>query len=152
MKKSKFFLGLTIALGLLFVLDCFSIIFCVKNGGSVDSSQKVEHILGFVYLFIHMLILVVVFYFSLKAYLQKSQLISIVMTNEDGTKNKKAMIRAIVFGSLAAIVGVYFALVTFGLNIPLSFFSLGLKTALMNVGISVCTVCVFLAAYKPTTI
>lgn len=150
MKKSNYFLALLIDLGALFALVCFSIIFAVTKSSSVAENVKVEHFMGFAYLFIHLIVLAFLFYFTLKAYLTKSQLVSIFMTNEDGSLNKKARVRAIVGAFIFGIIGVYFGLISFGLDIPLSFFALGLKLALMNVGISASSVCVFLAVFKPS--
>ena len=57
--KNKYFLGLTLLVSGLFLFDCFSIIFCVLKMNSVPEDKRVENAMGFVYLFLHLIILAV---------------------------------------------------------------------------------------------
>ena len=100
-----------------------------------------------VYLFIHSLIVAGAFYFALKAFLQKSQLMAILMIDEHGHKITKSFVVAIVLSSLSFLVGIYFMLLCFNLPIPLQDFAKGLKFTLMNVGYSIGIVSLAFAIY-----
>lgn len=142
-KVKKLFASLSICLGLLFALCCTSIIFVfVYNFNNVS-----EELLAVAYLFIHLIILAVVFYLSFKAYLQKPQIMNILMIDENNQPIKKSKIVALIFTILGFIVGVYFTLLVFNLSIPLSFMSSGLKHALMNVGYSVALIALHFYLY-----
>lgn len=142
-KEKKFFLTLLICLGALFLLACISIIFVFV----VDFQNTSENIMSTVYLFIHSIIVAVAFYFTFKAFMQKSQLMSILMIDERGNAIKKSQIVASILASLSFIVGIYFMLLCFSLPIPLQEFAKGLKFTLMNVGFSVGIVSLFFALY-----
>lgn len=144
MKKiKKLFASLSLCLGLLFVLCCTSIIFVfVYNFNNVS-----EELLAVAYLFIHLIILAVIFYLSFKAYLQKPQIMNILMINENNQPIQKSKIVALIIAILGFIVGFYFTLLIFNLPIPLSFMSSGLKHALMNVGYTVAIVALHFYLY-----
>ena len=149
MKKRKYFLGLLIALGLLFVLCCFSIIFCVINGSSVPSDKNVEHIMAFVFLFFHLIIIAVLFFYALRAYLVRSTFIQIITTKDNGNRNKKTVVVCSILAGIFALIGVYFVTVIAGVPSFGDMFSLGLRFALMNAGFTVTTLCLFIVFYKP---
>lgn len=152
MKKRKFFLGLMIAEIMLFVLCCASIILCVLNGSSVTSDKHTEHIMSFVFLFLHLIILGILFIYTLKAYLTRSMFIQIVTTKESGEKNKKAVVVCSILAGIFALIGVFFITVLCGVKSFGSVFSMGLQYALMNAGLTVATLCLFLVFYKPDEI
>ena len=149
MKKRKYFLGLMVAEVILFVLCCASIILCVINGSSVPSDKHTEHIMAFVFLFFHLVILAVLFIYTLKAYLTKSMFIQIVTTKESGEKNKKAVVVCSILAGIFALIGVFFITVLCGVDSFGKIFSMGLQYALMNAGLTVSTLCLFLVFYKP---
>lgn len=152
MKKRKYFLILVLASVALFALCCTSIILCVLNGSSVPEEKRVEHTMSFVFLFLHLIVLAIVFFYSLKAYLTRSALIQIITTNEDGTKNRKAVITSSILGGFFLLVAVYFTTVLCGIDSFGKVFSMGLQFALANSGYTIATLCLFLICYKPDEI
>ena len=146
--KNKYFLGLTLLSSGLFLFDCFSIIFCVLKMNSVPEDKRVENAMGFVYLFLHLIILAVVLYYALKSYLQKDQILSVFMTLENGKKNHKAYRNCMVFSIIFLIFGLWFFLNSFEILHVMKFFSLGLNAALCNVGFSIGGVALYMYFYK----
>lgn len=142
-REKKFFLVLAILLAALFVLATVSIIFVFV----INFVNTSENIMAVVYLFVHSLIIAGAFYYSFKAFLQKSQLMAIFMIDERGVAIKKSRIVASILCALAFGVGIYFMLLCFGINIPPQGFSNGVKFMLMNVGYSVGIVSLFFALY-----
>ncbi|MBQ0009404.1 MAG: hypothetical protein KBS97_03955 [Firmicutes bacterium] len=149
MKKRKYFLGLMIAEIALFVLCCASIILCVLNSSSVPADKKVEHTMSFVFLFFHLVIVGILFIYTLKAYLAGSMFIQIVTTKENGEKNKKTVVVCSVLAGIFAIIAVFFVTVLCGVDSFGKIFSMGLQFALTNAGFTVATLCLFLVFYKP---
>ena len=115
----------------------------------MPAEKATENYMAFAYLFIHLIIVAVVFYFAIKSYLIKDQILSVMMTYENGQKNptsyKKAMIFAIIFG----ILGIFFFLNAFSIINVMKFFSLGLNLALTNVFLSVSLVALYCYFYAP---
>lgn len=147
--KRAYFRNLTIGLSALFVLTCASIIYSVLNASSVSENQYTGHTLGFAYLFLHLILLAIMIYLSLKAFLKGSQFIEIIMSTEQGEKNKKAVVRAIIFAIIFGLIGMYFILISLGVNIFLNFFPLGIKLAIANLSIFITTISLFLVFYQP---
>lgn len=148
-RKSKYFLGLLILIIGLFVITAASVIYCILNGSSVAEEQTTEHIMAMVYMFLHLAVVAIFSFFAFKAYYIKSVLVSVFMTSEDGSKNIKARNRAIVLASIFGVLAIYFLILCFGADIFLSFFSLGLKFALMNFFLSIASISLYLVFYKP---
>ena len=148
-KRRLYFLGLLLILGVIFFVACFSIIYAVLNKDLVEEKQNIEHTLGFVYLFIHLIIVAVLFYLSFKAYLNGSAFIKVIMTNEREELNKKAIIRCAIIGGIFLIIGVYFVVLLCGVNSFLSFFALGVKLALANACLTVAVIASYLCFYRP---
>ena len=146
--KSKYFLGLSILLGVLFVFCCFSIIFCVLNFSKLPSDKLTENYMAFAYLFIHLIALAIVFYFALKSYLIKDQILSVIMAEENGQKNPSAYKKALFFSIIFGILGIFFFLNAFGIINVMKFFSLGLNLALTNVFLSVAGASLYIYFYK----
>ena len=146
--KSKYFLGLSILLGILFVFCCFSIIFCVLNFSKLPENKVTENYMAFAYLFIHLIAIAIVFYFALKSYMYKDQILSVLMTHENGQKNPSAYKKALVFSIIFGILGIFFFLNAFGIINVMKFFSLGLNLALTNVFLSVASVSLYCYFYK----
>ena len=146
--RSKYFLGLSILIGVLFVFCCFSIIFCVLNFSKLPEEKMTENYMAFAYLFIHLIAVAVVFYFALKSYMYKDQILSVIMTTENGQKNDSAYKKALVFSIIFGILGIFFFLNAFSIIHVMSFFSLGLNLALTNVFLSVASVSLYCYFYK----
>lgn len=148
-EKRTFFKILTIAFIGLFLLTCVSIIVTVMNGPNIGDDEKVVHTLGFVYQLLHLIVLAILIYMSLKAYLKGSQLVEIIMSDDKGELNKKAVIRSIIFASIFGVLTIYFLLLSFGLNLFLGFFPIGLKLALTNLFGLIAVISIFLSTFKP---
>lgn len=146
--KSKYFLGLSILLGVLFVFCCFSIIFCVLNFSKMPAEKATENYMAFAYLFIHLIAVAIVFYFALKSYLIKDQILSVIMVEENGQKSSSAYKKALLFAIIFGILGIFFFINAFGIIHVMSFFSLGLNLALTNVFLSVASVSLYCYFYK----
>lgn len=149
MKKRKFFLGLIIAEIILFALCCASIIYCVINGNTVPDAKKAEHTMAFVFLFLHLIVISVFFFYSVRAYLTKSVLVQAITTLDNGQRNRKSTIICSILAVLLLALAVFFTLAIFGVPDIKNVFSLGLHFALANVGYTVSTMCIFLVFYKP---
>ena len=150
--KSKYFLGLTLLISGLFLFCCFSIIFCVLNMNNVPEDKRVENAMGFVYLFLHLIIVAVAFYYALKSYLQKDQILSIIRTQDNGKKNPKAYRNTLIFSIIFIIFGIWFFLNSFGILQIMKFFSMGLNVALCNAGISISSVAFYMYFYEPKVV
>ena len=146
--RSKYFLGLTLLLVGLFVFCCFSIIFCVLNFAKMPAEKATENYMAFGYLFIHMIAVAIVFYFALKSYMIKDQILSVIMREENDQRNEGAFKKALVFAIIFGILGIFFFLNAFGIINVMSFFSLGLNLALTNVFLSVSSVSLYIYFYK----
>ena len=146
--RSKYFLGLSILLGGLFLFCCFSIIFCVLNFSKLPADKATENYMAFSYLFIHLIAVAIVFYFALKSYLIKDQILSVMMSQENGQKNPSAFKKALVFSIIFGILGIFFFLNAFGIISVMKFFSLALNLALTNVFLSVSAVALYCYFYK----
>ena len=138
--KSKYFLGLTLLVSGLFLFCCFSIIFCVLNFSKLPENKVTENYMAFAYLFIHLIAVAIVFYFALKSYMYKDQILSVMMTHENGQKNPSAFKKALFFSIIFGILGIFFFLNAFSIINVMKFFSLGLNLALTNVFLSVASV------------
>lgn len=136
----------------LFAICCASIILCVLNGSSVPADKKVEHTMSFVFLFLHMVIIGILFLYSIRAYIAGSSFIQIITTDDHGKKNKKTMIISSILAGIFALIGVYFITVLCGVDSFGKVFSMGLQYALVNAGLTVTTLCLFLIFYKPDEI
>lgn len=135
---------MSIVVGALFFLACFSIIVNFVY----DFNSSSDNILATVYLFIHLIIIGIAFYFVIKAFLYKSSLMSVFMIDEYKHPILKSKIVAIVLSSICLVCGIYSTLLSIGLGIPLSnVFSKALKFAFMNVFYSVGFVSLFFALY-----
>ena len=147
--KNKYFLGLIIITIFLFLFCCFTIIFNVIKMPSIPEGKRAESFMAFIYLFIHLIIVSALIFFSLKSYLVKDQILSVFMTLENGRKNPNAYRNCMVFSVIFGILGIFFFLNSFGILHVMKFFSLGLNLALTNVGFTVSSVTLYMYFYKP---
>lgn len=148
--RQKYFLHLTILIAALFAFAAFSVIYIAVNPQLVPEAKKTEHMMSFVYLIIHLLVLAVASYFAIKAYFLKPMIVNVIMTTDRGEKNKKAYRNSLVFSIIFGLAAIFFFLNAFQIIHVLSFFSLGLNITLTNVFLSVASVALILFFYKPT--
>ena len=147
--RNPFFITLTVVLCGAFLFCCASIIYYVLKMNEIPESQLAGNTLSFVYLFIHLIALSILIYFSLKSYLQKDQLLAIVMTTDNGRKNPTSYRNALIVAIGSGVVGIFFFLNAFSIINVTAFLSLGLNLALTNVGFSLSTLALTVYFYKP---
>ena len=147
--KSKYYLGLIILLACLFLLACFSVIYCSIKGPQTQESKQVEYIMAFAYLFIHILLILGAAFFTIKAYVIRPAILPVIMTLPDGSKNKKSYRNCLIFSIIFGILGIYFLLESFKIIIVIKIFSLALNIVLMNVGFSIMSIALYLYFFKP---
>ena len=118
MRKDKnLFIGLCIAMVASFLLCGYSLIRCFVIG--FDNEDVASSLFEISYLFIHLIIVAIIFYLSFRAIKQKSFFISNLMV---GPNQEKYVKKQIVFGVLAFLflsITVYATLNVFGLKLPL---------------------------------
>ncbi len=132
MTDKKYFRGMLIGIGCLFLITCFSIIFCLLKTDTVDASQTSSHIMSIVYMFFQLIMESIVFYYSFKAMINGSSLLKNAMYVKEGVVNKKSKRNALIVFVVGFDLAIYFLLTILPLDIFLSFFALGLKFALLN--------------------
>ena len=147
--KSKYFLGLIFLLVGLFLLAAFSIIYCAVKGPLVAENKQVEYMMSFAYLLIHVLLILGIAFFAIKAYVIRPAIVPVIMTLQDGSKNKKSYINCMVFTGIFGILGIFFLLESFQIIHVVKVFSLALDIVLMNVGFSIMSIALYLFFYKP---
>ena len=118
MKKTQnLFLAMCIVLVALFLLCGYSLIKCFVIG--YDGDDVMSHIFEISYLFIHLIVVAIIFYLSFKAYKTKSIFIDNLTVDQNGYKYPKKHIVFIVLAALFFILGIYATLAAFGLKMPL---------------------------------
>ena len=134
MKKEKaLLLGLLIVLGLLFVLCGYSLIKCFVY--STDLQDGDSNVLEIAYLFIHLIMIAIVFYLTFRGFKIKVSIINLIMLDENEDKTTKTLVISGVLSGLFYTIGIYSTLHIFGLPMPpLNYFSLSTSHDLMNAG------------------
>ena len=147
--RNKYFLYLSFIFVALFAFACFSIIYAVISLNQIPVEKRPGNILSLVALFIHLLILAVGFYYSLKAYLSKSSIVSVIMVNDKGDKNPKSYRNTLIFSIIFGIFGIFFFLNSFGIIHLTEILTSALNLELTNLGFTVSFVALYLYFYKP---
>ena len=147
MKKEKaLLLGLLIALGALFILCGFSLIRCFVYSTALQDGDS--NVLEIVYLFIHLIMIAIIFYLAFRGFKIKISIINLIMLDENGDRNTKSLVISGVLSGLFYIIGIYSMLHIFGLPMPpLNFFSISTSHDLMNAGLLFGTVGLTLFLY-----
>jgi hypothetical protein len=148
MTDKKYFKIILFAIGFLFAITVFSVIFCIVRAGTVEDTQHTSHIMSIGYLIFHMVMEAIIFYYAFKAMVNGSNLINAVMYVKDDIVNKKSKRNSLILFIVSAVAATYLLIVIFPVNIFLSFFSLGLKFALFNFFLLLGTVSLFFFCYK----
>ena len=148
MTEKKYFKTILFVIGFLFLVTCFSLIFCIVKASSVDEAAKTSHVMSIVYLLFHLIIESAVFYYSFKAMTSGSTLIKVVMYSKDDIVNKKSKRNALIILIVSLIIALYFLVLLFPINIFLSFFSLALRYAIFNFFTLLATLSAFFYFYK----
>lgn len=147
MNDKKYFKSMLISVGALFVLTCFSIIYCILGAKNVPDEQNTSHVMSIVYMIFQLIMEAIVFYYAFKAMVNGSSLIKTVMYAKDDVPNKKCKRNALIILIISAIIAVYMGIIIFPVNIFLTFFVLGLKFALLNCFGLVAIVAVYFYCY-----
>ena len=140
MKRIKaLFLILSIVLVGLFALTGFSLVQCfVYNASGEDAGS---HFLEIAYLFLHLIVLAIVFYLAFRAFKIQPSIIQLVMLDVNEEKMTKSLIISGIVTVLFYFLGIYSTLHICGLQTPpLDIFPIGLSHDLMNAGYFVGTI------------
>lgn len=132
-KEKSLFLILSIVLVGLFVLCGYSLIQCfVYNASGEDTGS---HILEIIYLFMHLIMIAIIFYLAFRAFKVKTSIINLLMLDVNGIKIKKSLIISGVLAVVFFFIGIYSTLHILGLKTPpLDVFPIGLSHDFMNAG------------------
>ena len=106
MKKGKaLFLGFLIVLVGLFGLCGFSLIKCFVYGTAEEGESNVLEI---IYLFLHLIMIAIVFYLTFRAFRIKSSIIRLMMLDDNEKKTAKTLIISGILSGLFYTIGSYF--------------------------------------------
>ena len=118
MKKEKnIFLGLCVGVVISFLLCGYSLITCFAFD---DTTGLGSHILEISYLFLHLVLCGILFYFSFRAMKFGSFFIKNVTYDENGDPYKSKRITFIVLDSIFVIIFVYSIIQCFTMTLPLA--------------------------------
>ena len=149
-KRNKYFLYFSFILIGLFTFACFSIIYAVIKLNQATASERTGSTLGLVALFLHLLIVSIALIYALKAYQNKSVLVSVVMVDDRGNKNPRSYRNTLIFAGIFVIFGIFFFLNSFGIISLTKILTTSINLVLTNVGFAVSSVSFYLFFYKPT--
>lgn len=147
MTDKKYFKKMLFSIGGLFAITCFSIIFCIVNSNTVEEAQTTSHIMSIVYLAFQLLMEAIVFYYAFKAMVKESSLIKAVMYVKDGVINNKSKRNALITYVVSSTIVVFFFITLMPIGF-LTFFSLGLRFALLNCALLIAVVSLFFFCYR----
>lgn len=147
MTDKKYFKKMLFSIGGLFVITCFSIIYCIINASTVEDVQTTSHIMSIVYLFFQLIMEAIVFYYAFKAMVKESSLIKAVMYEKEGVINEKSKRNSLITYVISSAIAVFFLITLMPINF-LSFFSLGLRFALLNCALLIAVVSLFFLCYR----
>lgn len=148
-KRNKYFLYFSFILVGLFIFACFSIIYAVIKLNQASASERTGSTLGLVALFLHLIIISIALIYALKAYQNKSVLVSVVMVDDRGNKNPRSYRNTLIFAGIFVIFAVFFFLNSFEIISLTKILTTSINLALTNVGFAVSGVSFYLFFYKP---
>lgn len=147
MKKERaLFLIYSIVLVGLFVLCGYSLIQCfVYNTSSEDVGG---HVLEIIYLFLHLIMVAIVFYLAFRAFKVQSSIARLLMLDVNEVKMVKPLIISGIVATLFLFIGFYSTFHILGLQTPpLDIFPIGLTHDLMNAGYLIGSIALVLFLY-----
>ena len=148
-KRNKYFLYFSFILIGLFIFACFSIIYAVIKLNQASASERTGSTLGLVALFLHLIIVSIALIYALKAYQNKSVLVSVVMVDDRGNKNPRSYRNTLIFAGIFVIFAIFFFLNSFGIISLTKILTTSINLVLTNVGFAVSSVSFYLFFYKP---
>ena len=132
-KEKTLLLALVIALVFLFGLCGFSLVQCIVYNNSGEDAGS--HFLEITYLFLHLIMVAIVFYLAFRAFKIKPSLINLIMLDVNEVRIPKSLIISGILSVVFLFMGFYSTLFICGLKLPpLNFFPIGLVHDLMNAG------------------
>ena len=148
-KRNKYFLYFSFILIGLFIFACFSIIYSVIKLNQASASERTGSTLGLVALFFHLIIISIALIYDVKAYQNKSILVSVIMVDDRGNKNPRSYRNSLIFAGIFVIFGIFFFLNSFGIISLTKVLTTSINLVLTNVGFAVSSVSFYLFFYKP---
>ena len=132
-KEKSLFLILSIILGGLFILCGYSLIQCfVYNAGGEDAGS---HVLEIIYLFLHLIMLAIVFYLAFRAFKIKTSITNLLMLDVNEVKIVKSLVISGIVAVFFLFTGIYSTLAVCGLKLsPFDIFPIGIAHDFMNAG------------------
>ena len=146
MTDKKYFKIMLFSIAGLFALTVFSAIYCVIKTSSVEEIQRTSHIMSIVYLMFQLVMEGVAFYYAFRAMVKGSTLIKPIMYAKDNVVNPKSKRNALITLIVSFAIAIFFLITLFPIEV-LSFFSLGLRFALLNCGLLIAVVSLFFFCY-----
>lgn len=122
---------------LLFIFASISLILTAILGQK-DNVDMVNIIFAMVYLVMHLVIIGVCIYLTVMGNRNGGKFLAgFMLDSKSKIMIKSAFIKAWIVTGVGLIIFIYFGLLSLGINMPLSFFNIGLKLCLTNVGLGV---------------
>ena len=150
MTDKKYFKIMLFSIAGLFALTVFSVIYCIINTSGVEDVQKTSHIMSMVYLMFQLVMEAVAFYYAFRAMVKGSTFIKPIMYAKDNVVNPKSKRNALITFVVSCGITIFFLITLFPIEV-LSFFSLGLRFALLNCGLFIAVVSLFFFCYARKT-
>ena len=145
-KERALFLIFSIVLVGLFVLCGFSLVQCFVFNTSTDDTGG--HVLEIIYLFLHLIMVAIVFYLAFRAFKVQTSITRLVMLDVNEVKIPKALVISAIVATLFLFIGIYSTLHICGLKTPpLDIFPIGLAHDLMNAGYLIGSIALVLFLY-----
>ena len=89
----------------------------------------------------------IVFYYAFKAMVKESSLIKAVMYVKDGVINEKSKRNSLITYVISSAIAIFFVITLMPIDF-LSFFSLGLRFALLNCALLIAVISLFFLCYR----
>lgn len=132
-REKTLFLIYSIILVGLFILCGYSLIQCFVYNPSGDNDGS--HVLEIIYLFLHLIMVAIVFYLSFRAFKVKTSIVNLLMLDVNGVKTKKSLIISGIIAVFFLFSGIYATLAISGLRLPpFDIFPIGMAHDIMNAG------------------
>ena len=118
-------------LGVLFGLCGYSLV--ISFVINMESDSIMSHLFETSYLFLHLVIIGIIFYLTFRALMKGSAIMANIMMKDHNKKNIVTMVISAILGVLVLLVGIYASLIAFNAPVPLSNIFAGVVShAIMN--------------------
>ncbi len=120
MKKVKtLFIVMLVIIPLLFLLNGYSLIMCFAYNDNLFNESALNGIFQISYLFLNLVALALIFYLVFRGYKKGSAIFSGIMVKDYNKKNVTALVISGIISAISLLIGIYAALIAFGLHLPL---------------------------------